>query len=245
MPVRLTFLGSGDAFGSGGRLQACLHLDGGPESLLLDCGATAVIALKRAGIEPASVGYVALSHLHGDHFAGVPWLILDGQFAKRTNDLVIAGPEGTRDRVRRTFEALYPGAADAERDFDTHFLELTEQTPCHLGPASITPFQVQHGGGAVPYSLRVDYAGKVIAYSGDTEWTDALLEVADGADLFVCECNFFDRQAPGHLDYRTLESKRSQLTCKRMVITHMSAEMLERSRELGVDAADDGAAIVL
>jgi ribonuclease BN (tRNA processing enzyme) len=243
--VRVTFLGSGDAFGSGGRFQACLCLDGGAEPLLLDCGATGVVALKRAGIDPASIGWLALSHLHGDHFAGVPWLILDGQFAGRIKALVIAGPAGARERIERTFEALYPGAADARRAFGTTFIEFAEAVPCRLGPALITPFQVRHESGAPSYALRVEYAGKVIGYSGDTEWTDSLLDVAKGADLFVCECNFFDKKVPGHLDYRTLTGKRAQLGCKRIVITHMSEDMLIHLDDSDLEAAADGTVIAL
>lgn len=243
--VSLRFLGSGDAFGAGGRLQASLHLDGGPEPLLLDCGATSLIALKRAAIDPAAIGWAAISHLHGDHFAGLPWLILDGQFAGRTKPLVIAGPEGMPERLRRTFESLYPGAAEAERPFETSFLEFSDRTPCQVGPALITPFEVRHGSGAPAYALRVEYAGKVIAYSGDTEWTDNLPEVSAGADLFVCECNFFDRQVPGHLDYQTLVRRRGQLSCKRIVITHLSEEMLARLDEIKLEAAADGALITL
>ena len=243
--ARLTFLGSGDAFAGGGRFQACLHLDGGAEPLVLDCGATTLIALKRAGIDPASIGWIALSHLHGDHFAGLPWVILDGQFAKRTKPLVIAGPEGVGERVERTFEALYPGASSAQRAFETSFLEFSEHTPCQLGPATITPFEVRHGGGAPAYALRVEYAGKVIAYSGDTEWTDALIHVSKDADQFVCECNFYDRKAPGHLDYMTLIEKRSQLRCERIVITHMSAEMLAQLGNVDLEAAADGAVITI
>jgi ribonuclease BN (tRNA processing enzyme) len=243
--VRLTFLGSGDAFGGGGRFQACLHIDDGAEPLLLDCGATGVIALKRAGIDPASIGWVALSHLHGDHFAGLPWLILDGQFARRSKPLVIAGPVGSRERIERTFEALYPGATGAQRPFDTSFLQFAERTPCQLGPALITPFGVRHESGASSYALRVQYARKVIAYSGDTEWTDSLLEVAKGADLFVCECNFFDKKVPGHLDYQTLVEKRAELGCERIVITHMSEDMLAHLDDIDLEAAADGAAIAL
>jgi ribonuclease BN (tRNA processing enzyme) len=243
--VRLTFLGCGDAFGGGGRLNSCLHLDGGGEPVLLDCGATGLIALKRAGLEPASIGWVALSHLHGDHFAGLPWLILDGQFAKRSKPLVIAGPAGTRERLDRTFEALYPGATGTERRFETRIVELAERVPTELGPAVVTPFEVVHSSGATSYALRVEYGGKVIAYSGDTEWTDALLEVAEGADLFVCECNFFDKEAPGHLSYRTLAAKREQLTCRRLVITHMSADMLARLDSTTFEAAADGMMITL
>jgi ribonuclease BN (tRNA processing enzyme) len=243
--IRLRFLGSGDAFGSGGRLQACLHLDGGQEPLLLDCGATGLISLKQAGIDPAGIGWVALSHLHGDHFAGIPWLVLDGQFAGRTRPLVVAGPPGTQERLERTFDALYPGSADAERQFETRFAILRHGVPCELGPAVITPFEGRHGGGAPAYSLRVEYGGKVIAYSGDTEWTDNLTAAAYGSDLFVCETNFFDTKVPGHLDYMTLADKRQELDCKRIVITHMSDEMLARLDELDIDAAHDGLIIDL
>jgi ribonuclease BN (tRNA processing enzyme) len=242
-PVRVTFLGSGDAFGSGGRFQACLLLEGGPEPVLLDCGATSVIALKRSGIPPASIGWLALSHLHGDHFSGVPWLILDGQFAARDKALVIAGAVGAQERIERTFEALYPGATDKQRAFDTTFIEFAEGVPSQLGPALITPFQVRHESGAPSYALRVQYADKVIGYSGDTEWTDSLLDVAKGADLFVCECNFFDKKAPGHLDYRTLIEHRAKLACDRIVITHMSDEMLAHTAEVELEAASDGVVI--
>lgn len=243
--VRLQFLGSGDAFASGGRLQACLHLDGAREPLLIDCGATTLVACKRAGIDPRDLGWVALSHLHGDHFAGLAFLLLDGRFAARTKPLVIAGPAGTRERLDRTLEALYPGSTSAQRPFETNFVTLREGKPCELGAAVLTPFEVRHHSGAPSYALRVSYGGKVIAYSGDTEWTDSLLAVARGADLFVCECNFFDGKVPGHLDYRTLAAKRDQLECERVVITHMGEEMLAHLDGVDVEAAADGMVITL
>lgn len=241
--AQVTFVGTGDAFAGGGRFQTCFHLDGGAEPLLLDCGATSLSALKRLDMDPASIGYVALSHLHGDHFAGLPWLILDGQFAKRIKPLVIAGPDGTRDRAERVFEALYPGATEAARPFETRFVEYTGGVPFELGPARITAFPVRHTPATMPHALRVEYAGKVIAYSGDTEWTDTLIEASTEADLFICECNFFDKKAPGHLDYETLAANRARLRSKRMVITHMGAEMLDRLGEIELEAAADGTVI--
>jgi ribonuclease BN (tRNA processing enzyme) len=238
--VRLRFLGSGDAFASGGRFHACFHLDGGPEPMLIDCGPTALVALKRERIDPASIACVALSHLHGDHFGGLPWLVLDGQFANRTRPLVVGGPPATEMRFKQAFEALYPGADAVERPFEMRIAELAAAVASELGPAVVTPFEVAHSSGAPSYALRVEYGGKVIAYSGDTEWTDVLLDVSRGADLFICECNFFDRRVPGHLDYRTLSEKLPRFECPRLIITHMSEEMLSRLDEVGVETATDG-----
>lgn len=243
--VCLRVLGCGDAFASGGRFQTCFHLEGGGDPLLIDCGATALVALKRNGIDPTSIGWVALSHLHGDHFAGLPWVVLDGQFAGRARPLVIVGPPGTEERFKQAFEALYPGATGVKRAFDIRFVEMIERTSFEVGPAEVTPFEVVHESGAPSYALRVKYGGKVIAYSGDTEWTDSLIDAARGADVFVCECNFFEKKVPGHLDYRTLEAKRAQLDCHRLVLTHMSGDMLARVEEVDADPAVDGMVIAL
>jgi ribonuclease BN (tRNA processing enzyme) len=244
LSARITFVGAGDAFAGGGRFQACLILEAdGTEPLLLDCGATSLVALKRLNIDPSGVGHVALTHLHRDHFGGLPWVILDGQFANRTRPLEIIGPRGTGERVNEAFEALYPGASEADRPFETRFTEFAEQIPQQFGPATITAYPVRHTPATVPHALRVEYAGKVIAYSGDTEWTDTLIEASHDADVFICECNFFDKKVPGHLDYRTLIVHRSELDCERIVLTHMSDEMLAHLAEVELEAAADGSVI--
>jgi ribonuclease BN (tRNA processing enzyme) len=238
--VELAFLGSGDAFGSGGRLQACLQLRGGTAGLLIDCGATSLVALKRAGVDPATIDYVIVSHLHGDHFGGIPFLVLDGQFSRRERPLVIAGPPGTEDRVLRAMDVLFPGSSQVQRRFDVEFIELAERMPTSVGPAVVTAYEVVHACGAPPYALRLEYAGKRIAYSGDTEWTEVLAEVAREADVFVCEAYFFDKKVKYHLDYATLAENRHRLGCRSLVLTHMSHDMLERLDEADVMCAEDG-----
>ena len=86
-PVQVRFVGCGDAFGSGGRFQACILLHGPGDDrgeVLLDCGASSLVALKQQRQDPSQIGLVLVSHLHGDHFGGVPFLVLDGQFTHRT-----------------------------------------------------------------------------------------------------------------------------------------------------------------
>ena len=147
--------------------------------------------------------------------------------------------------MQRAFEALYPGAADAERPFETRFVEFEARVPRDFGPARITAYPVSHTPATAPHGFRIEYAGRLIAYSGDTEWTETLPELARGADLFVCECNFYDIRVPGHLDYQTLMRHRAELECDRIVLTHMSDGMLAHVAEVELEAAADGAVIEL
>ena len=187
--VRVTVAGSGDAFGSGGRLQACVHLQpmDREETVLLDCGASALTGLKRCGLEPNHVTVVAVSHLHGDHFGGLPYLLLDGQFRHRVRPLHLVGPPGMQQRLEQTMEALFPDSTRVPRRFATHVHELPPGATLDLEQVTVRAVGVDHAAGAPALGLRVSVAGRVIAYSGDTSWTDTLIELADGADLFVCE----------------------------------------------------------
>src|SRR5881396_1829480 len=206
--VRVRFLGSGDAFGSGGRFQTCIHVEAAGAQALLDCGASSLVAMRRFGVDPQAIDTVVLTHLHGDHFGGVPFLVLDGQFRRRSQSLVVAGPPGVRARVEATMEVLFPGSSRVARRFATEFVELEERRGQSVGPTTVTPFAVDHPSGAAAYALRVEYAGRVVTYSGDTAWTDTLLEAARGADLFVCEAYFCGKPVPHHLDYQTLWARR-------------------------------------
>jgi ribonuclease BN (tRNA processing enzyme) len=238
--VRLQFLGSGDAFGSGGRLQTCLHLTGAHAgSVLIDCGASSLIGMKRAGIDPSGIEWILITHLHGDHFGGVPFMILDGQFSRRSRPLTIAGPPGIEARVKAAMEIFFPGSTAADRQFSIEFVEWFDRRPATLGPAVVTPFPVVHASGAPAYALRVHYRDQIVGYSGDTEWTEALIEAADGADVFVCEAYFFDKKIKYHLDYQTVMAHRSRLRCRRLILAHMSHDMLERLGMVDVEVAQD------
>ena len=243
--MKVRFLGSGDAFGSGGRFQTCIHLESAATQLIVDCGASSLIAMRRFGVDPLAIDTVILSHLHGDHFGGVPFLILDGQFKRRTRPLVVVGPPGVEARVREAMEVLFPGSSRVERRFDTRFVELVDRVTLEIGAVAITPFGVVHASGAPPFALRIACDGKIVTYSGDTEWTDNLIDAAGGADLFIAEALFFDKAVKYHLDLATLLSHRAQLACRRLVVTHMSEDMLRRLDGLEVEAAEDGKLMVV
>ncbi|WP_206795457.1 MBL fold metallo-hydrolase [Amycolatopsis sp. MtRt-6] len=241
--VRVTFAGSGDAFGSGGRLQACIHVQAaGSPPVLLDCGATSLVALKRQGLDPGDVAAVFVSHRHVDHFGGVPHLILDGQFTRRTAPLTVVGPPGTTGWLTEAMEIMFPGSSTARRRFPVEVVELRPGGhPAVVGVVSARGWEVNHGMAGGPFlGLRLELAGVVIGYTGDTAWTDSLADVAAGTDLFIAESYFWDKAVPFHLRHADLVAHRHELTGKRVVLTHMSTDMLAHADEAAFELAHDG-----
>ena len=246
--MRLKFLGSGDAFGSGGRLNTCflVERDGGAR-FLIDCGASAMVSLRRFEVDPNSIDLILISHLHGDHFGGLPFLLLDARFAsRRTQPLRVAGPQGLRARLEALSEAMFPGSFRKDRPFALELIEIEAGAPTALDESlSLTAFEVVHPSGAPSLALRIACEGRTLAYTGDTEWTDALIEVGRDADLLVAECYSFDREIPFHLSHRTWREKAALVGAKRIVLTHLSPAMLDRLAEVAFETAHDGLEIEL
>ncbi|MFQ5880906.1 MAG: MBL fold metallo-hydrolase [Candidatus Methylomirabilales bacterium] len=246
MTVQITFLGSGDAFGSGGRLQTCILVKGERTQFLVDCGASALISMRRFQVDPNAIEMILLSHLHGDHFGGLPFFILDAQFiSKRTHPLVIAGPPGTQKRVTELMEVTFPGSSRVPRKFSVELVEMEPEHPRALGEVTVTPYEVQHPSGDPSLALRIECEGKIITYSGDTEWTDALVPAARDADLFITEAYVFEKKIKYHMDFQTLMARLDDLRPRRLIITHMSQDMLARLDTLPCEYAEDGMVIEL
>lgn len=245
--VTVTFAGSGDAFGSGGRLQACIAVQVGDQSpILLDCGATSLVALKRQGIDPGQVAAVFVSHLHVDHYGGLPQLILDGQFNRRVDPLTIAGPEGTADRLTAALEVMFPGSSTVRRRFDVAVVELRPEQTAGIHNAVVHAVEVDHGmPGNTALGLRVGIGDKAIAYTGDTAWTDVLIGLAADSDLFIAESYHWEKAVPYHLRHADLVAHRDQLVSRHIIVTHMSADMLDHAGEAAFDLAYDGRVVTL
>ncbi len=239
--MKLQFVGSGDAFGSGGRFNTCFHVTASTTRFLIDCGASSMVALRRGGIDVNAIDTVFISHLHGDHFGGLPFFIVDGQLgSKRTTTLTIAGPPGLRQRLAEAMENFLPGSTKVSRKFATEIVELEPGRQVTINGVTVTPFLVQHVCGAPPFALRLEIDGKVVAYTGDTEWTDALVSAGRDADLFIAEAYFYDKPIKHHLDVKTLLAHVAEIRPKRLILTHMSPDMLARPTPPGCEKADDG-----
>jgi ribonuclease BN (tRNA processing enzyme) len=239
--MQLRFVGCGDAFGSGGRLQTCFHVTGERVNFLIDCGASSLPALKRRGIAPDDIDLVLITHFHGDHFGGLPFLLLDAQFTRRTRPLVIAGPAGLETRLTQVMEALFENSSKTKQRFDLSVVALTPLETRQFGAVKVTPFAVVHGESGGPFlAYRVEAEGRIIAYSADTEWTETLIGAARGADLFIAEAYTYEKELKNHLSLQTLEAHLPEIKARRLVLTHMSDDMLGRLDGLAHTAASDG-----
>jgi ribonuclease BN (tRNA processing enzyme) len=243
--MNLHVLGCGDAFGSGGRRQSGYLVDAGDRLFLLDCGPTTLLAMKSAGFDPRRLDAVFLSHLHGDHFGGLPFFLIEYLYQKpRGYPLVIAGPDGTEERVRKLFDVMYGGGSGSRQDLPpVEFLVLQPEQRQVVAGIEVFSFAVPHQRQDVSLGLKVFYQNKSILFSGDSAWTDIFIGHADGVDLFLCECSFFAEQPGMHINYRVLRANRDRLRCKKLLLTHLGEEMLARRDQLEAATAEDGMVI--
>lgn len=244
--MQLRFVGCGDALGSGGRSNTCFHVTGAHVNFLIDCGASSLPALKRFGIARDGIDLILITHFHGDHFGGLPFLLLDAQFTRRSRPLVIAGPEGIEAKLANLMESLFEHSSRTKQRFDLSVVALTPGQTRKFGEVSVTPYPVVHGESGGPFlAYRVEAEGRTITYSADTEWTESLIPAARGADLFIAEAYYYDKVVRNHLSLTTLEAHLPEIGARRLILTHMSDDMLGRLGSLPYATAEDGMVIEL
>jgi len=242
----LTILGTGDAFASGGRLQASYVLRSESASVLIDAGPTLLAGLKRAGIDAATLNLVLVTHLHGDHFAGLPFLILEYLYESPTlRKLTIAGPRNLESRVWGLFRLMYPKIAADSVARKLSFVSLKPGMRSRFKGVTVDSIRTPHTTGDVSLALRVTIDGKSLVFSGDTGWTEDLVALSADADLMLLECTYFETEAPFHLSYPRIAANLARFKARRVVLTHLGREALARSREIGVEMAYDGMNLTL
>ena len=244
MTMRLRVIGCGDAFGSGGRANTCFWVECADTVVALDFGVTSLVEIKRAGLDCDRLDAVVISHLHGDHFGGLPFLLLDAQFNReRDRQLTIIGPVGTEVRLRAALEVFFPGSSKIAWRFPLSIVDLPCRDPYRFADLRIESFEVVHPSGAPATGVRIRCGDKLLAFSGDTAWTEALFEIARDADLFIVECFMPDGDPFGHGALETLDANRAQFATEHIMLTHMSPAMLGRmdeARSRGFLVAHDG-----
>jgi ribonuclease BN (tRNA processing enzyme) len=240
----LVFIGTSDAFGSGGRRQSANFLRAPNGGVLIDCGMTTGTGMCELGIDRDEVDAILISHFHADHFGGIPALLLASLYEdERTKPLLVAGPPGIERWVQNLAAAMGYAIDDREFSFDLRFEVLHPGVDAEIGPVRVRSFESHHQPHTHPHGLIVQAGAQRIAYSGDTGWFDELPTLVAGADLFITECTNYTHSFEYHLSHEVLVAHKSAFDCGRIMLTHLGSQMAARRGQCEFETADDGLAI--
>lgn len=241
----ITFVGSGDAVSTGARNQTCIHVRSEESTFLIDCGPASLSAMKQLGLPPQQLQGILLTHAHGDHFGGVPYVLLEQVLAGRSTPFWVMGPAAVLERVQQWNELAFPKLFE-QPPFELHWLEIEQEPRAIPGTgAMVYPFAMHHQRSLPCLGYQIHLAEeKIIAYTGDTAWCDNLVLLARDTDLLICECSAYDPlpEAVRHLSYQELLAHQAELRTRQLILTHLGQEMLDRAAqgEIAFECAFDG-----
>lgn len=240
------FVGTGDAFGSGGRRQAAYLVRAPSGTVLLDCGTTTGTGLAILGVERDEIDTIILSHFHADHFGGIPLFLLGALHQdSRHRPLRIAGPPSVEERVWHAAAALGHPLDEQDWSFPILFQELPTGAAAETGPVAVRTFPTRHSPESHPRGIWIQAGGRSLVYSGDTGWFDELPARVNGSDLFICECTQVRKDYGFHLSLEELADRKHEFDCGKHLLTHLGAEMRSLEDRNGFDVADDGLVLKL
>ncbi|MGB3634608.1 MAG: MBL fold metallo-hydrolase [Rubrobacteraceae bacterium] len=220
--MEITVVGSGTVVPRLPRRQSCVVVSTGNETFVFDLGSGAVRGMLHAGLDPFAVDRIFFTHFHPDHTVDVVPLLFAmnyGSNEPRTRPLSVTGPE--------PFEEFWEKIMNVwgdwmEGDYPLKVSELPRECPspldlpgCHV---SWTP--AKHRPESIAYRLETE--GRAFVYTGDTEYSESVVELARGAHTMLIECSFpDDSPVPGHLTPGSVARIASEANVGRIVLSHI------------------------
>lgn len=194
--LSIGFVGTGNAFAPDGLCWNGFVVDG---RFLFEAPPSALMSLHRIGVDPNDLDAVIVSHHHGDHFLGLPSLILHWKYQGRERPVTVVGPPGTVQLAKTIGEAVYPGLFEGH--FEINWVEAVPGRCLRVGDLEIEPVEVQHD---TRLSLNLGYQcvlnGRRFAYTGDTALCDGVFDLARNSEVLVSECASRDGKVPIHMN---------------------------------------------
>jgi len=221
--MEITILGSGTATPCLARNASSVAVETSENRLLVDIGPGTIRRLCEAGIDVKSVDLILLTHFHADHVSDLPPLLFAANYeygAVREEPFHLVGPAG----VEQFYEALVKayGHSIVPRCDRLRINELHNAAPdvMTMGDLIIRSRPSRHTFPSLSY--RIEAGDVSVTISGDTDFSEDLIELAAGTDLLVCESSFPDQmKTEGHLTPSEAGRIASAAGAGRLVLTHL------------------------
>lgn len=238
--MELTFLGSGNAFAAGGRYWSSFLANG---RYLFDCPPTALPHLKRLRRPLEDIRAIFITHFHGDHFMGLPFLLLEYKYlSPRHDDLYIVGPPGIEAFLEDFAERCYPNLSQADSAYKRIYLEVDPQREQGVDELPFRAVPMKHAQGKLAcFGYRVRLGDKTLAYTGDAEYCPEILSLAAGSDVLIVDCTYSQGSGPEHMGLDDIRALRKSVDPGiTIILTHLDANPDISGLENVVAAEDMG-----
>lgn len=241
----VTVIGSGNAFHYDGRAHACYLIEAanGPV-ILMDCGATSLLRLREKNFDLSRIDGCLITHFHGDHLAGLPFLLLDQKYIQnRTRPFVVAGPPGIRQATETLFDLLYPGV---QLNHPVNYKELSAgQLKQPFTGIEVMPYKIIHKEESLAYRLRFE-SGRTLFFSGDTacdEYLHFALTDGDPVNLAIIELSLPGKSDTAHVSLEEVKESRRDWKAERMIYSHIYDDLARQAEAwISTTAQDDATA---
>ncbi len=228
--MKLIVLGSGTCVPSLIRNAPGYYLEAEDHQILVDCGSGTLLQLEKAGKSYKYVDAVFITHRHPDHFADlmplIQALIATPEF-RREKDLFIIAPGG----FIVYYEKAIASILGKPKDFTVTLIEIEDKLD--FGPFHIFTEKTVHSSDSIAY--RFEYGGKSIVFTGDADYDQGVIALAQNADLLIADCSFPDSQkAKGHLTSKECGFVAAKAGVKKLLLSHLYPSEIsddERLRE--------------
>ncbi len=219
--MELTFLGSANAFTAQGRYWSSFIVDG---KYVFDAPPTLLPHLKQLGVSLPDIDVIFITHQHGDHFVGLPFLMLEYVYmTERTEDLTIVGPPGCEEWLEDFAERVYPNILRGS-EYKRIYIEADPGREQQAGDLTFQAYHMSHvneNGGPGAFGYRVRIGDKTVAYSGDTMFCEDVIKLGEGADVYVIDCTYAEGCGPEHMSLDDAKMIRKRLPPETAIIlTH-------------------------
>jgi ribonuclease BN (tRNA processing enzyme) len=221
--LELSFIGSGNAFAAGGRYWSSFLANG---RYLFDAAPTLLPHLKRVGTPLTDIEVIFISHFHGDHFMGLPYLLLEYTYlTERHDDLWIVGPPGVEEKIESFSNQCYPEIT-REAGYRRRYVEAHPGADQFVNEIAFRAYPMNHVTDKLKcFGYRVHIGGVSLAYTGDTMFCEEIFDLAEGARVLVADCTYADGAGPEHMGLDDLRVIRERLpTETTIVLTHLNGE---------------------